>query len=398
MKNFLGVLHQMLEEKTAICPFCGAPVENIETWKYTNKYGKDYVLSNDKEMEYVKEINPTQYFCNACKNTWVLDTYGNAYSIDTTNEINGSNISLKKLKKEEANNSDVNTSTHGPNEYRIPLNFKYFWTPHMENDSSETCLKRKEKTTTDEFHVAIEKLIEASNKNKMVSTSKKQVIFDEGKYKIVRLNSKVTESKSSELSNLSNIPTKVDEDFGFCGKLVSFIEKSDNPFLLEQQISNYIKSTNSPNVEDMVEYLKEKHPVDAEGIQTLNEVLNLKKNKKVDEKENLPEKPHVGLKVNINGGYDGIIKKVHTGTLQGMVDVRLDSGLTCVSWSEVKKFHNKNTVKESINEDERIEVEYQWGLKNTWKSKIFKNQKEYEKWYDKNSENVGETKSRKYVG
>jgi hypothetical protein len=36
----------------------------------------------------------------------------------------------------------------------------------------------------------------------------------------------------------------------------------------------------------MIEFLKEKHPVDAEGIQTLNEVLNLKK-KKVEVNESL---------------------------------------------------------------------------------------------------------------
>jgi len=342
MKNFSNALHQMLEEKTNICPFCGAPIENIETWKYTNEYSKDYTISNDKELEYVKEINPIQYFCNSCKNAWVLDTYGNAYSIDVSSEIDGSTISIKKVKKEEENIQGVNTSTHGPNEYRVPLNFKYFWTPHMENDSSETHLKRKEKTNVDEFNVAIEKLIEACNKNKIVSTSKKNIIFKDGKYKMTRLDTKVNETfKISEFSNLSNIPTKVDEMLGFSGKLVSFIEKSENPFLLEQQISNYIKSTNSPNVEDMIEFLKEKHPVDAEGIQTLNEVLSLKARKEI---KILPEKPHIGLKVTCNG-YDGIINKVHTGTLQGMVDVKLDSGLTTVAWSEVKKFHNKKESK-----------------------------------------------------
>jgi hypothetical protein len=44
----------------------------------------------------------------------------------------------------------------------------------------------------------------------------------------------------------------------------------------------------------------------------------------------------VGEKV-IYNGYDGTVIEVHAGVLAGMVDVRLDAGVVCVSSLELKK-------------------------------------------------------------
>ena len=44
--------------------------------------------------------------------------------------------------------------------------------------------------------------------------------------------------------------------------------------------------------------------------------------------------PFVGMKVTCNGGYEGYIHDVCTGTLKGMVNVSLDSGMTCIGFSE----------------------------------------------------------------
>jgi hypothetical protein len=44
----------------------------------------------------------------------------------------------------------------------------------------------------------------------------------------------------------------------------------------------------------------------------------------------------VGEKV-IYNGYDGTVIEVHAGVLAGMVDVRLDAGVVCVSSLDLKK-------------------------------------------------------------
>lgn len=46
-----------------------------------------------------------------------------------------------------------------------------------------------------------------------------------------------------------------------------------------------------------------------------------------------------GLNINCNG-YSGTIRTVHTGQLEGMVDVRLARGEVCVPISELLRFQN----------------------------------------------------------
>ena len=45
--------------------------------------------------------------------------------------------------------------------------------------------------------------------------------------------------------------------------------------------------------------------------------------------------PQIGQQVKCNG-YEGAIVVIHTGQLAGMVDVRLDRGTVCVSYSELE--------------------------------------------------------------
>lgn len=274
MDNFTKVLENMVEqENSSLCPFCGASANNIDTWKYTKEYSKDFEIPAEEreKINYVKNINPTQYFCNICKNAWVIDKFGNAYSIDISSDIDGNNNSVTKEKDSEKNNSSLPSVKTYDNGYRIPLNLKYFWSPQMESCGIPKKLKRKNKNSEVEHLESLKQLSELrKNKNKITSTSmNKQVIFEDNTYKIARIENTI---KLTEMY-ISDVTQKADNLFGFKGKLSSYVYKSDNPSKLEQQISRYFKTESEIIIETFIHHLSETLPEDADNIQLLYEVL-----------------------------------------------------------------------------------------------------------------------------
>lgn len=246
LNSVIGIL---IEEETIsemTCPFCGASEDNIETFELDSEINYESADANETsdDIETLNPINNSEFKCSACNNSWVIDEDGNYYELEIDENITEAVVGKrvrKRAKKKSSSQQRMRNIKQG---------------------------KLKAKKSVQGARLA----------QRVAGSSSKKVVFRDGKFVIVKKDIK-GRVKKLPTKNESLAIKPLDESFGMDGRLINYIDRTNNPSNFEQKIKNYMNENKSWDISSLTEYIKESYPEESEYIGKLYRLFGEKKYK-----------------------------------------------------------------------------------------------------------------------